>query len=142
LKLSFDKIFDAFEETCFGDPFTVSVYINKENGDSFLVLDDDDGYNEENPDDLFENDIYFSLPDPSELTSGRDLAFKFASAEVREYSDKIYEIFQNRGAFSRFKSLLEDIGKIDDWYKFEQETQKAELREWCQLNEIDLDDEK
>ncbi len=139
MKLSFEKLFEAFEVTCFGDPETVRAYINKENGESFIVSDFDDDMDEDFPDDLFENEIYFTLPDPSELTSGRDLAFKFTSAEVRDHADEIYEIFQKRGAFSRFKDLLAHIGKLDDWYAFEQKTQKEELLEWCDLNEIEVE---
>jgi len=139
MKLSFKKILSAFEETCFGDPFTITAYINKDNGEVFFVSEFDEDSNEENPEDLFENDIYFSLPDPSELTSGRELAFKFASEEVREQADEIYDIFEKRGAFSRFKNLLTQIGKLDDWYKFEQKIHKEEVHEWCELNEIDVD---
>ncbi len=139
MKIPFDKIFDAFEETCFGEPFSVIAYINKENGESFFSHDFDDDLNEDNPEDLFENDIYFALPDPSELISGRDIAFKFASAKVRDYGDEIYDIFQGRGAFHRFKCLLGKIGKLEEWYKFEQKTQKEDLLEWCELNEIDIE---
>jgi hypothetical protein len=139
LKLPFDKIFSVFEETCFGDPYSVSAYINRENGETFFVSDFDVDVSEDNPEDLFENDLYFLLPDPSELTSGRDLAFKFASAEVREHADEIYKIFQRGGAFSRFKNLLAHIGKLDDWYAFQQKTQRVELLEWCEINEIEVE---
>ncbi len=139
MKLSFEKIFDAFEESCFGERYSLSIYINRNNGEIFHVFDLDDDMNEENPEDLFENDIYFSLPDPSEFCNGRDLVFKFASAEVRDHANKIYDIFQSSGAFSRFKCLLEDIGKLEDWYTFEQNSQREDLREWCELNEIDFE---
>lgn len=93
----------------------------------------------ENPEDLFENDIYISLPDRSEITGGRDLAFRFASAEVRDHADKIYDIFQKRGAFSRFKDLLAHIGKLDEWYAFQEKSQREELRQWCEYNDIDIE---
>jgi len=139
MKLSFAKMWNAFEETCFGESCSIAAYINKENGDVFIAHDLDDDLNDDNPEDLFENDIYFSLPYPTELTSGRELALQFASAEVRDHADEIYEIFEKRGAFSRFKHLLAHIGKLEDWYTFEQETQKKELREWFEVNEIDID---
>ncbi len=139
MKLSFDQIFSAFEETLMGDPFSHSMHINRETGETFFVFDDDEEMNEDNPEDLFENDIYFALPDPSELTHGRELAFRFASAEVKDHANKIYDIFERRGAFSRFKALLVDIGKLQDWYDFEQKVQREELREWCEMSEIDFE---
>ncbi len=138
MKLPFDTIFSAFEELLLGEPYSVSVLMHSETGQSYFVYDDDD-MNEDNPEDLFENEIYFSLPDPSDLCHGRELAFRFASAEVRDHADKIYEIFERRGAFGRFKALLADIGKLQDWYDFEQKVQREELREWCEMSEIDFE---
>ena len=48
------------------------------------------------------------------------------------------EIFRRRGAYARFKQLLDFHGALEKWYEFEQESTEAALRNWCSENGVQL----
>ena len=62
----------------------------------------------------------------------------YAIRSYYEEIEKVYSIFRSRGAYSRYKDLLDDKGLLDKWYKFENERQQAALKEWCVENDIKL----
>ena len=43
-----------------------------------------------------------------------------------------------RGAYSRFKGLLEGRDLLAQWYEYESKAQAAALRRWCEENEIEV----
>ncbi|MBN1931551.1 MAG: hypothetical protein JW786_08095 [Desulfobacterales bacterium] len=49
-------------------------------------------------------------------------------------------IFRSRGAYSRFKSLLDSAGLLDKWYEFEAEQTKSRLRQWCVENGLQFNE--
>ena len=55
-----------------------------------------------------------------------------------EEAEKIEAIFHHKGAYSKFKSILERRGIIDSWYAYENTAQENALREWCKLNGITI----
>jgi len=52
--------------------------------------------------------------------------------------NRVYSIFHRKGAYSRYKDLLERKGLLDEWYEYENERQKAALKEWCRENNIEI----
>ena len=68
------------------------------------------------------------------------MALKFAARALPDDFHEVAGIFQRRGAYGRFKRLLERRGKLDAWYEFESESQRKELRSWCAANDIELED--
>ena len=48
-------------------------------------------------------------------------------------------IFHKRGAYARFKDLLQRKNALDRWYDFEAEATEAALREWCEINGITIE---
>jgi hypothetical protein len=54
--------------------------------------------------------------------------------------DRVDAIFSKRGAYSRFKDLLEEKGLLDKWYNFEDERNRNALMQWCIENDIELED--
>jgi hypothetical protein len=42
----------------------------------------------------------------------------------------VYEIFRRKGAYSRFKDLVERRGKLQQWYEYEENRKKEALRLW------------
>ena len=69
---------------------------------------------------------------------GKPLVLEFASEYIPEQIDRVSEIFSRKGAYQHFKALLTDIGKLEDWYKYESDKQKEALIQWCKENEIDV----
>jgi hypothetical protein len=57
-----------------------------------------------------------------------------------EDCDEVRRIFKRRGAYGRFKALLARRGALERWYDFENKTEEAALRDWCEANEIELAD--
>jgi hypothetical protein len=54
--------------------------------------------------------------------------------------DKIQQIFSAKGAYARFKDLMDRKGALDQWYNFEAKAEEEALRMWCALNSIELSD--
>jgi hypothetical protein len=51
---------------------------------------------------------------------------------------RVQNIFQHRGAYTRFKEFLTSKGLLEEWYTYEDTQQKAALREWCRENSIEI----
>ena len=52
---------------------------------------------------------------------------------------EVQEIFSRRGAYARFKDLLERRGLLQRWYEYESDAEREALKVWCQENGIDTD---
>ena len=72
-----------------------------------------------------------AIPHKNELNLGNNLAFDFTLEYLPTEYEKVRSIFNRKGAYARFKSLLESAGKIEEWYKFEAKRTEDALREWC-----------
>lgn len=93
---------------------------------------------EEVPDDLDTSDRYIAVPHKNELDLGKNLALRFAAQELSESYEEVESIFQRKGAYGRFKQLLEMKGLLENWYGFEAEATEKALREWCAENGIQI----
>jgi hypothetical protein len=109
------------------------AYLDTETGQIYYVSDIID---EEPPEDIDENEKYMLLPTKQELELGKSLAIKFANETDANLSNQVYSIFSSKGAYSRFKSLLESKGLLEQWYKYEQDKTREAVKDWCIANEI------
>ncbi len=134
--MNYSEIEDAFLFVSSAPPFEHEAYLNKETGEFYYVsaLGDSD----ELPDDLEESDKYISIPHKNDLDLGRDLVFAFVSANLSDEYGKVRGIFSGRGAYARYKDLLESKGQLEAWYEFENQAVKTALLEWCKEKNIDL----
>ena len=135
MAISFDDIENAFYFVSSDQEFTNSALLCRETGeifyDSGLIGPEDDF-----PEDIEDPDKYISIPHKNRLGLGKDLVIEFSSRYLPEEIDRVYSIFRKKGAYSKYKQLLDKKGLLDKWYEFEDERQKAALREWCNDNEI------
>ena len=113
-----------------------NAYLCKETGEIFYTSEMGDS--DELPDDIDDPDRYIVIPHKNELDLGKVLVIEFTSEYLPEELDKVYSIFRRKGAYSRYKDLLESKGVLKDWYEFENERQEIALKEWCQENNIDI----
>ncbi len=134
--MNYSKIEEAFLFVSSAPPFEHDAYLNKETSEFYYVsaLGDSD----ELPDDLEESDKYISIPHKNDLDLGRDLVFAFVSANLPDEYGKVRGFFSGRGAYARYKDLLESKGQLEAWYEFENQAVKTALRERCKENNIDL----
>jgi hypothetical protein len=113
-----------------------NAYLCKETGQIFYTSEMGDS--DELPEDIDETDKYITIPHKNDLKLGKALVTEFTSKYMPEELDRTYMIFRRKGAYSRYKDLLERKGLLDEWYQYENERQKAALKEWCKENGIEI----
>jgi hypothetical protein len=89
------------------------------------------GEEEPVPDDIDDDERYVSVPNQRDLNLGKHLVLKFMNSELPEHQDEVRRIFSRKGAYARFKGLLEQIGKLDDWYSYERAAVRTALCAWA-----------
>jgi hypothetical protein len=93
------------------------------------------------PDDIDDNEKFLQIPDKKELDLGKPLALGFIREFLPDDLDDVRQFFSGKGAYARFKDLLHRRGLLDQWYAFEAKAEERALREWCDLNSIEVSDE-
>ena len=136
MAISFSDIEDAFFFVSMDQQYMHNAYLCKETGEMFYTSEIGDS--DELPEDIDDPDKYIAIPHKNELDLGKTLVNEFTSTYLPEELNKVYSIFRHRGAYSRYKDLLESKGALEDWYNFENERQKVALKEWCQENNIEI----
>ena len=131
-----DDLETAFQFVSFGAPTENQAFISRETGKIFCKSSSYTDEDEELPDDIDEPDLYIEIPHKTELGLGRRLVFDFVASELPGDYDTVERYFRRRGAYGRFKALLERRHKLEQWYHFENTQEREALREWCMENEI------
>lgn len=134
--INFNEIEDAFMFVSMGQPYEYMAYLSKESGKIYYHSEYGDNP-EELPDDI-DDPIYVAIPHKNELGLGKNLALRFAYKFLSQKAELVEFIFRKKGAYSKFKNLLEQHGELDHWYQYEEEAQRTNLLEWCEENEIPL----
>lgn len=55
--------------------------------------------------------------------------------------EKLYYATRGRGAFSRFRYIIESNDLLDTWYKYKDEKYKTIAKEWCVDNNIEFEED-
>jgi hypothetical protein len=142
MPISFSEILDAYHfASADGGEGEHQAFFCKESGKiSWYSEYLDDADQDEVPEDLDENEKYLRIPGKREIGQGKPLALDFAREFLPDDFDKVRQIFSKRGAYARFKDLLEARRVLNQWYEFETKAEERALREWCELNSIKLED--
>jgi len=135
--VTYEEISSAFEFVASGAPMEHSAYISLDTGQIYWASELA-SLDEALPDDLDTSDRYLVVPHKTELDLGKNLALRFAAQELPDSYEQVASIFRSKGAYGRFKQLLEDNGVLENWYKFEVEACDKALREWCAANDIQI----
>lgn len=101
-------------------------------------MSDLDELEDEMPDDIEDDEKYVAIPDKRELDLGKPLVLDFAREFLPDNFDEVRYMFSKRGAYKRFRALLIRTNTIERWYDFESKATERALREWCELNSIEL----
>jgi hypothetical protein len=136
MKFKFDDIENAFLYVSMSPMFGNQAILSKDTGEIFYISEMGDS--DDLPDDIDESDNYIEIPQKNDLDLGKNLVFRFVSEHLPEEYDRVLQIFRKKGAYSRYKNLLDQKGLLDQWYEFENDAQSKALREWCIENNIDL----
>jgi hypothetical protein len=135
--VKWSEFIDAFEFASSGAPLESRAFVNLDTGSLHLISDVVD-LEEEIPEDLEVSDRYLALPHKNELDLGRKLALSFTEQHLPGEFDRVLGYFHQRGAYRRFKDLLDDRGVLENWYAFEKDATERALRRWCDEHEIEL----
>ena len=135
--MRFQDIENAFMFVSMAPQYENSAILSKETGETYYVSGIGDS--DELPDDVEDADKYIEIPHKNELDLGKALVLDFVSEYLPGADQEVTKIFNRRGAYSRFKQLIESKGMLDQWYEYEGRKQETALREWCTQNDIDVE---
>lgn len=136
-KASFNDLLETFELVNAGMPGESEAYLDRESGRT-LVISVMGEELDPPPEDL-DTDRYIHLPHKNDLDLGNALVFSFAREFLPDRYEDIREIFRRKGAYRRFKSLLEGQGLLDQWHRYEEQATETALREWCEEIGVSLE---
>ena len=136
--INFKDILEAYELISFGASYENVAFLCKETGKIYYRLEDMDYEPDELPEDIDDDEKYIEIPNKIELNLGKRLVLRFAEQELPDSFDQVYRIFRKAGAYSRFKDLLDRRGLLEKWYEFETNAKEKALREWCEINSIEI----
>lgn len=137
MAVKFEDLKDAFEFVSFGEMYTHEAYLCRETGKIYYHSEFGDDI-EPLPDDL-DDERFISIPHKNELDLGKRLVFKFSYKHLGNDVERVEQMFRKKGAYSRFKALLEKRGMTESWYQFEEAAEDEALREWCEFSQIDIE---
>jgi hypothetical protein len=133
-----EELRSGFEFVSSGAPLENSAYICLDTGKIYWqsrVMDLDD---EELPEDFDTSNRYIAIPHKTKLDLGQHLALSFVDQALPKDFSTVERFFRQRGAYSRFKDLLESRGMLERWYEFENDATDRALLTWCEENGIRL----
>ncbi|MEM5452352.1 MULTISPECIES: hypothetical protein [Paraburkholderia] len=133
-----DDLSMAFDFVSCAAPMEHSAYLSLDTGEVYWTSDSSKAFDEEIPDDLETSDRYLAIPHKNELDLGSRLALRFVAQTLPACCDQVEGFFRRRGAYARFKELLEREGVPERWYSFETDAVESALRQWCAENGLEL----
>jgi L-amino acid N-acyltransferase YncA len=137
VKVEYDDLESAFEFVSSGTPMLHNAHLALDTGKIYWVSDMIDT-EEDVPDDVGDSDRYVRVPHKNDLDLGRFLVTRFVRQELPENEAQVDAIFRRRGAYARFKDLLDAKGRLQQWYDFQAAEQKEALLKWCAENGIEV----
>ncbi|MGH8214739.1 MAG: UPF0158 family protein [Rhodanobacteraceae bacterium] len=132
-----DDLEDALLFVGSGDMFGNAAWVCRETGAVLWHSDETDDF-DPLPENIDDEDRYVAVPDKHELGLGKPLALEFARAHLPACYEQVCGMFAHRGAYARFKDLLDRHASLDAWYQWEAEQTRQALRAWCADNDIAL----
>jgi hypothetical protein len=133
---TFDEMHDAFLFVSSDGYGMNRAVLCLDNGE--IYFHSEDGVFDELDEDTFDCDNFIVIPHKNDLDLGQSLVFDFVEQQMPDDSGRVQGIFSHRGAYSRFKDLLDHRGLLENWYDFESHREEEALREWCRENEVKL----
>lgn len=119
--------------TSAGGGYDTAAWVCRDTGAVLWHSDDTDDFGPL-PADIDDVECYVAVPDKHELELGKPLALEFDRTHLPACYEQVCAIFSHRGAYARFKDLLERHQSLDAWHQWEAEQTRQALREWCTDN--------
>jgi hypothetical protein len=140
MKHSFDDILKAFEFVSSAPLEENQAILNVSTGEILYksgMLDE-----EEFPEEVETSDDYVWIPHREDFDLGAGLVIDFAELHLPHEMKNVKRMFKRKDAMTNFLSLLKYHGRLDDWLAFEKEKTRTVLLEWCEENEIEVEQDR
>ena len=137
IAVKYDDLSLAFDFVSSAPPMENNAYIAVDTGEIYW-RSEINPVEDDVPDDLETSDRYIAIPHKNDLDLGRSLALRFAAEELPDRYEQAKEFFRRKGAYARFKQLLEIENVLEKWYQYEAEYGQRALTEWCEENGIEI----
>ena len=112
------------------------AYVSRETG---AIHSAGEGVDEELPANIDDDSRFVPVPCKRDFDLGHRLALRFVKQCMPDSYELVRDYFRSRGAYSRFKGLLDRAGKLDAWHRYEEEAVEQALREWCEEQGLAVD---
>ena len=139
MKIKIGDLEHAFLFASVGSGMDVGAYLDRETG-QFRYTGLDLGAPDDTADALAGSDRYLPVPNKCDLDLGQALVFEFVADQFPEGEERVRELFQHRGAYTRFKDLLDDRNLLNAWYDYEHRKTLEALRDWAEGHGVELVD--
>lgn len=136
MKVNLSVILDAIEMA--DDNYT--YFLDLETGESVFLVDElITGLDNEGLEDEIEENFerYLRLPTKFEINEYHIMEEFIWSLPEGRQQDRLERAIQGRGAFRRFKDMVDDLGIEKRWYQYEADAYKKMAIEWCRDHEIE-----
>jgi hypothetical protein len=141
MSASFQELLDALEFVSLGGGLGGnSAILCRETGKIYWQFADSPELSNELPDEIDGDETYIRLPDKRDLGLGKPLVLEFAREFLPDDLDEVRYIFSKRGAYAKFRALLARRRAVDRWRNFESQATERALRDWCEVNSIEVVD--
>jgi len=140
MPISFQEILDALESVGTDILGEHQAILSRRTGKIYWRSESSelDELNDELPDDIEDDEKYVAIPDKRELGLGKPLVLDFAREFLPNDFDEVRYMFSKKGAYAKFRVLLIRRNVLERWYDFEAKGTERALREWCELNAIEV----
>jgi hypothetical protein len=137
ITVNFEDLLHAVEFVSADSYSDDNAYIGLDTGIVYWLSSDIDD-EQEIPEDIETSDRYLEVPRKKDLAIGQHLVMSFIGQELPEDYNTVASYFRKKGAYRRFKDLLEQRDMLAQWYAYEANAESAALIEWCAENDITL----
>lgn len=129
-QVKFDDILSGYGWVCASSDGANSAFVSRATGLVHWASSDTE-MDDELPEDIENSSAYVDIPHKFDLNLGRDLALAFTEERLSDSIRTVQGFFRQRGAYSKFKDLLQHKGLLQAWYDYEASKTEIALREWC-----------
>jgi hypothetical protein len=137
LNVNYNELRNAFEFVSSASLATHSAYICLDTANIYWVSNSLE-LEEIVPQDIETSERYIAVPHKNELQLGQKIALEFIQKTLPNDYNLVSSYFRKRGAYRRFRELLEVQGLLESWFLFETQACDSALLDWCEELNIQI----
>jgi hypothetical protein len=154
VKIKLSEIVESMD--CQSDEIT--AYLNRENGKIEVVPDEptdaiEDGEEQEDANEflatggeeacivreIIQGKNWIPLPSKFDIHDYQIMEDFCLSQKDPTQRDRLLNAIQGRGAFARFKGIVQQLGLLEKWYEFKKTEYSEIAKQWCEQNGVEYE---